>query len=1190
MDKEQGKNTLYEIQALLNAQDLKRAHRSFVELCPDVLNKQQQELNRRRLRLSRHNASKVPMSLDINNTVNNQSFKHTEGIRDISPNTNVLQEQQIEKSQTMFHRVNKYKNAKVIVSQAFHLRDKSQSRYNKNQSNLKRNNNQFQTAPNASSLTELPQDLQQMENLNELSLTEIVNQGKQSALQKRPLGLNSAQNSQNNSFVAFQPQRNIITPMDRQQRKSCVPPLNGRNQTIESMNSISRPPRDKSRLNEGQSVERKQQIIRIRSRQGSAISTHNNSTIFAIDSTSNTNSTRDYGNQPGPLQLLRRQSTQIGKDNQSVGSERDDSRILVSRRTCNSQLQNLIEFKSNISNQQWVNLYEARSEDLGLKQNHLQLERFIKLMEGQKENRLELRDMGFEIKSAKVLAQILKSSSKSKNITQVDLSMNKFGGESLKILLDGLKFNRRIVSLKLQNNQITADDQKTLYSFIKDHPSLVNIDLGNSDINKQRNKLGNQGFQSIVNAIVDSQNSLMSMLNIQLNQITDNQILVDLLTYKQSQIVSLNLSDNDLGVEFFEKLGPYINKLTELNLSNTKLNNRSCIDLSLALKENKFFISYLNLSRNQITSEGVHKVLNSLKNNQYLTRLDLSYNDLHNYSSLTIFENFFSQNRHLECLSLNNCKLDLKGITIISKALRRNVGLKTLNLSSNQFNDEGLYQLTQSLLDNTQNTIAEIDLSRNSLELRLLEGNKQLTQSFIEYLRVNKSLKILNIKDNLVRDKEAQIILNNITLNQSNQMIVLFDMNPCSHNIMKEFQRYNKDMQNITKEQEIPQIKDEIENLRKQHEQALVECQENEQSFIDKSFETVSSNRIPKSKRSQNIIETTELITHQIKQFQRAKTITQEQFQNEDQDLEHLKLQENKKFKQLKKEREILRQKRIDLDFEDERLDLRVLTKEKDLKKQYEDLLHKIDVVKLAQQKCEKESKIYKKDLEKKKESHQLQKDAWRHELEQIEKEQSITVLIYENYVKEIQRVKAKQQLEIIEETKNQNHQQQDRFSIENQENVNRENLNKKTQNSLCKRSNMKKKTNQRLRQVQNLNKPKGLESNKSMLIQCQLFGDQTQEKRTSLKPLQRVSIGNTMSGTRLMKSTDINVESPTNQIKDLKKLKRRMKNQFKEEEDNKITKKQFSRNSSEKTSNQKSNGDFDKWTFKTSLNDHIRC
>ena len=37
MDKDKGSKALYEIQALLNAQDLKRAHHSFVDLCPEAL-------------------------------------------------------------------------------------------------------------------------------------------------------------------------------------------------------------------------------------------------------------------------------------------------------------------------------------------------------------------------------------------------------------------------------------------------------------------------------------------------------------------------------------------------------------------------------------------------------------------------------------------------------------------------------------------------------------------------------------------------------------------------------------------------------------------------------------------------------------------------------------------------------------------------------------------------------------------------------------------------------------------------------------------------------------------------------------------------------------------------------------------------------------------------------------------------
>lgn len=129
----------------------------------------------------------------------------------------------------------------------------------------------------------------------------------------------------------------------------------------------------------------------------------------------------------------------------------------------------------------------------------------------------------------------------------IDISANKLGGLNLKPIFDAIKQQTRIVSLRLQNNVIQGEDYEILKKLIKDHPSLTSIDFSNTDSNKQRNRLGNIGLSAIIDAILESKNSLMSMINVASNIISTYQPIVELLKHKQSQIISLNLSDNDIG-------------------------------------------------------------------------------------------------------------------------------------------------------------------------------------------------------------------------------------------------------------------------------------------------------------------------------------------------------------------------------------------------------------------------------------------------------------------------------------------------------------------------------------------------------------------------------------------------------------------------------------------------------------------
>jgi hypothetical protein len=59
---------------------------------------------------------------------------------------------------------------------------------------------------------------------------------------------------------------------------------------------------------------------------------------------------------------------------------------------------------------------------------------------------------------------------------------------------------------------------------MKNHPSLTSIDFSNSDSNKYRNKLGNVGTQALIEGIIQSSDSLISMINIAGNNITSDSI------------------------------------------------------------------------------------------------------------------------------------------------------------------------------------------------------------------------------------------------------------------------------------------------------------------------------------------------------------------------------------------------------------------------------------------------------------------------------------------------------------------------------------------------------------------------------------------------------------------------------------------------------------------------------------------
>lgn len=73
--------------------------------------------------------------------------------------------------------------------------------------------------------------------------------------------------------------------------------------------------------------------------------------------------------------------------------------------------------------QAWSRLFEARCEDLSLKANEKQLQRFLKGIEKHSHsNKLILNEMGLGFKSAPVVSQLIKVGNAFADWTHIDLS------------------------------------------------------------------------------------------------------------------------------------------------------------------------------------------------------------------------------------------------------------------------------------------------------------------------------------------------------------------------------------------------------------------------------------------------------------------------------------------------------------------------------------------------------------------------------------------------------------------------------------------------------------------------------------------------------------------------------------------------------------------------------------------------
>jgi Ran GTPase-activating protein (RanGAP) involved in mRNA processing and transport len=154
------------------------------------------------------------------------------------------------------------------------------------------------------------------------------------------------------------------------------------------------------------------------------------------------------------------------------------------------------------------------------------------------------------------------------------------------------------------------------------------------------------------------------------------------------------------------------------------LTDASIDDLSLVFYTLKCKLRKLDLSNNRITSKGCSKLLQSLKQNEFLTHLSLENNPSLGNNDLEEMTMFFKNNERLEYLNLATCGLEEYHVKDMVEGLHANnlnnfkVGnqtLHTLILSNNNIKTKGVMHLVTLLEYDNNTAIKYLDLASNMI-------------------------------------------------------------------------------------------------------------------------------------------------------------------------------------------------------------------------------------------------------------------------------------------------------------------------------------------------------------------------------------------------------------------------------------------------------------------------------------------
>ena len=177
-----------------------------------------------------------------------------------------------------------------------------------------------------------------------------------------------------------------------------------------------------------------------------------------------------------------------------------------------------------------------------------------------------------------------------------------------------------VTSLILKGRQITTRGIKHLAAMLKENKTITTLDLSDND-------LDTEGIEALVEGL--KENTTLQTLDLSATKINNTGILVLVEALKKNpNLQKLNLSFNRISALGANDLARLLieSKLRQLIITNNQLGDEGVAILEEALKENKF-LTILNLRLNQIGNLGACALARVLVENRgILSVLRVDYN------------------------------------------------------------------------------------------------------------------------------------------------------------------------------------------------------------------------------------------------------------------------------------------------------------------------------------------------------------------------------------------------------------------------------------------------------------------------------------------------------------------------------------------------------------------------------------
>ncbi|KAI4301258.1 hypothetical protein L6164_034552 [Bauhinia variegata] len=173
----------------------------------------------------------------------------------------------------------------------------------------------------------------------------------------------------------------------------------------------------------------------------------------------------------------------------------------------------------------------------------------------------------------------------------------------------------------------------------------------------------------------------------------------------------LDLRDNMFGVEAGVALSKSISAfvdLSEIYLSYLNLEDDGAEALADALKESAPSLEVLEMAGNDITAKGAASLAACIASTQFLTKLNLSENELKDEGAILISKALEEGHGQLNEVDLSTNSIRRSGARVLAQTVLQKPGFKLLNINGNFISDEGIDEV-KNIFKNSPDMLGPFD-------------------------------------------------------------------------------------------------------------------------------------------------------------------------------------------------------------------------------------------------------------------------------------------------------------------------------------------------------------------------------------------------------------------------------------------------------------------------------------------------